>query len=236
MSFLEVKNLEAGYGPVQVLRGLDFAVEEGEVAVILGANGAGKTTTLRALTGMISTKGSVLFDGEELVGKDTDEIVRRRIAHVPQGRGTVSQFSVEDNLQLGAYIRKDKAAIAADKEKMFVMFPRLLERRKQAAGSLSGGEQQMLAIARALMLSPRLLLLDEPSLGLAPLIVRDLFNTLGEINREFGTTMVVVEQNANLAFKIAQKAFVLETGSIVAGGDAKTVESDDSVRKAYLGY
>lgn len=236
MSFLEVKNLEAGYGPVQVLRGLDFAVEEGEVAVVLGANGAGKTTTLRALTGMISTKGSVLFDGEELVGKDTDAIVRRRIAHVPQGRGTVSQFSVEDNLQLGAYIRKDKAAIAADKEKMFVMFPRLLERRKQAAGSLSGGEQQMLAIARALMLSPRLLLLDEPSLGLAPLIVRDLFNTLGEINREFGTTMVVVEQNANLAFKIAQKAFVLETGSIVAGGDAKTVESDDSVRKAYLGY
>jgi branched-chain amino acid transport system ATP-binding protein len=133
MSFLEVKNLEAGYGPVQVLRGLDFAVEEGEVAVILGANGAGKTTTLRALTGMISTKGSVLFDGEELVGKDTDEIVRRRIAHVPQGRGTVSQFSVEDNLQLGAYIRKDKAAIAADKEKMFVMFPRLLERRKQGS-------------------------------------------------------------------------------------------------------
>jgi branched-chain amino acid transport system ATP-binding protein len=236
MSFLEVKGLEAGYGPVQVLRGLEFSVEEGEVAVVLGANGAGKTTTLRALTGMINTKGSILFEGEELVGKSTDEIVRRRIAHVPQGRGTVTQFSVEENLQVGAYIRKDKAAIAADKEKMFEMFPRLLERRKQAAGSLSGGEQQMLAIARALMLSPRLLLLDEPSLGLAPLIVRDLFNTLGEINREFGTTMVVVEQNANLAFKIAQKAFVLETGTIVAGGDAKTVESDDSVRKAYLGY
>jgi branched-chain amino acid transport system ATP-binding protein len=236
MSFLEVKGLEAGYGPVQVLRGLDFNVEEGEVAVVLGANGAGKTTTLRALTGMISTKGSILFEGEELVGKSTDEIVRRRIAHVPQGRGTVTQFSVEENLQLGAYIRSDKAAIAADKEKMFEMFPRLLERRKQAAGSLSGGEQQMLAIARALMLSPRLLLLDEPSLGLAPIIVRDLFETLGQINREFGTTMVVVEQNANLAFKIAQKAFVLETGSIVAGGDAKTVESDDSVRKAYLGY
>jgi branched-chain amino acid transport system ATP-binding protein len=236
MSFLEVKGLEAGYGPVQVLRGLDFSVEEGEVAVVLGANGAGKTTTLRALTGMISTKGSIQFEGEELVGKSTDEIVRRRIAHVPQGRGTVTQFSVEDNLQLGAYIRNDKAGIAADKEKMFEMFPRLLERRKQAAGSLSGGEQQMLAIARALMMSPRLLLLDEPSLGLAPIIVRDLFETLGQINRDFGTTMVVVEQNANLAFKIAQKAFVLETGSIVAGGDAKTVESDDSVRKAYLGY
>jgi branched-chain amino acid transport system ATP-binding protein len=236
MSYLEVKGLEAGYGPVQVLRGLDFNVEEGEVAVILGANGAGKTTTLRALTGMIDTKGSILFEGEELVGKATDEIVRRRIAHVPQGRGTISQFSVEENLQAGAYIRKDKAGIAADLEKMFVMFPRLLERRKQAAGSLSGGEQQMLAIARALMLSPRLLLLDEPSLGLAPLIVRDLFETLGQINRDFGTTMIVVEQNANLAFKIAQKAFVLETGEIVAGGDAKTVESDDSVRKAYLGY
>jgi branched-chain amino acid transport system ATP-binding protein len=236
MSFLEVKGLEAGYGPVQVLRGLDFNVEEGEVAVILGANGAGKTTTLRALTGMIDTKGSILFEGEELIGKATDEIVRRRIAHVPQGRGTIAQFSVEDNLQAGAYIRKDKAGIATDLEKMFVMFPRLLERRKQAAGSLSGGEQQMLAIARALMLSPRLLLLDEPSLGLAPLIVRDLFETLGQINREFGTTMIVVEQNANLAFKIAQKAFVLETGEIVAGGDAKTVESDDSVRKAYLGY
>jgi branched-chain amino acid transport system ATP-binding protein len=236
MSYLEVKGLEAGYGPVQVLRGLDFNVEEGEVAVILGANGAGKTTTLRALTGMIDTKGSILFEGEELVGKATDEIVRRRIAHVPQGRGTIAQFSVEENLQAGAYIRKDKAGIAADLEKMFVMFPRLLERRKQAAGSLSGGEQQMLAIARALMLSPRLLLLDEPSLGLAPLIVRDLFETLGQINRDFGTTMIVVEQNANLAFKIAQKAFVLETGEIVAGGDAKTVESDDSVRKAYLGY
>lgn len=236
MSFLEVKGLEAGYGPVQVLRGLDFAVEKGEVAVVLGANGAGKTTTLRALTGMISTKGSILFEGEELVGKATDVIVRRRIAHVPQGRGTVSQFSVEENLQLGAYIRKDKDAIAADKEKMFEMFPRLLERRKQAAGSLSGGEQQMLAIARALMLDPQLLLLDEPSLGLAPLIVRDLFETLGQINRDFGTTMIVVEQNANLAFKIAQKAFVLETGEIVARGDAKTVEADDAVRKAYLGY
>jgi branched-chain amino acid transport system ATP-binding protein len=236
MSFLEVKGLEAGYGPVQVLRGLDFNVEEGEVAVVLGANGAGKTTTLRALTGMIDTKGSILFEGEELLGKPTNEIVRRRIAHVPQGRGTIAQFSVDENLQAGAYIRKDRAGIAADLEKMFEMFPRLLERRKQAAGSLSGGEQQMLAIARALMLSPRLLLLDEPSLGLAPLIVRDLFETLGQINREFGTTMIVVEQNANLAFKIAQKAFVLETGEIVAGGDAKTVESDDSVRKAYLGY
>jgi branched-chain amino acid transport system ATP-binding protein len=236
MSFLEVKGLEAGYGPVQVLRGLDFSVEEGEVAVVLGANGAGKTTTLRALTGMIDTKGSILFEGEELVGKPTNEIVRRRIAHVPQGRGTIAQFSVDENLQAGAYIRKDKSGIAADLEKMFEMFPRLLERRKQSAGSLSGGEQQMLAIARALMLSPRLLLLDEPSLGLAPLIVRDLFETLGQINREFGTTMIVVEQNANLAFRIAQKAFVLETGEIVAGGDAKTVESDDSVRKAYLGY
>lgn len=236
MSCLEVKDLEGGYGPVQVLRGLSFNVREGEVAVILGANGAGKTTTLRALTGMIETKGSITLDGEELVGKSTEEIVRRRVAHVPQGRGTIAQFSVEENLRIGAYIRKDKAGIVADMEKMFFMFPRLLERRRQAAGSLSGGEQQMLAIARALMLSPQLLLLDEPSLGLAPLIVRDLFETLGQINRDFGTTMLVVEQNTDLAFKIAQKAFVLETGEIVSGGEARTLEFDDSVRKAYLGY
>jgi len=203
--------------------------------VVLGANGAGKTTTLRALTGMIKTSGSILFEGEELVGKKTDQIVRRRIAHVPQGRGTVAQMNVDENLDLGAYIRTDKAGIEADKNKMFDLFPRLAERRKQAAGSLSGGEQQMLAIARALMMSPRLLLLDEPSLGLAPLIIRSVFDTLGQINSEFGTTMLVVEQNANLALGIAQSAFVLETGDIVAGGSAEQISSDDTIRKAYLG-
>lgn len=235
MSLLEVNNLVAGYGMVQVLNGISLSVEEGEVAVVLGANGAGKTTTLRALTGMIKTSGSILFEGEELVGKKTDQIVRRRIAHVPQGRGTVAQMNVDENLDLGAYIRTDKAGIEADKNKMFDLFPRLAERRKQAAGSLSGGEQQMLAIARALMMSPRLLLLDEPSLGLAPLIIRSVFDTLDQINSEFGTTMLVVEQNANLALGIAQSAFVLETGDIVAGGSAEQISSDDTIRKAYLG-
>ena len=236
MSLLEVNNLVAGYGPVQVLHGISLSVDEGQVAVVLGANGAGKTTTLRALTGMIKTSGSITLDGEELVGKKTDEIVRRRIAHVPQGRGTVAQFSVDENLDLGAYIRSDKAAVAADKNKMFEMFPRLAERRKQAAGSLSGGEQQMLAIARALMLDPRILLLDEPSLGLAPLIIKNVFDTLGQINKEFNTTMLVVEQNANLALGIAQTAFVLETGEIVASGSADEIRNDDAIRKAYLGY
>jgi len=235
MSLLEVNNLVAGYGMVQVLNGISLSVEEGEVAVVLGANGAGKTTTLRALTGMIKTSGSILFEGEELVGKKTDQIVRRRIAHVPQGRGTVAQMNVDENLELGAYIRSDKAGIAADKQKMFELFPRLAERRKQSAGSLSGGEQQMLAIARALMMSPRLLLLDEPSLGLAPLIIRSVFDTLQQINTEFGTTMLVVEQNANLALGIAKSAFVLETGDIVAGGSAEQIAADDTIRKAYLG-
>ena len=235
MSLLEVNNLVAGYGMVQVLNGISLSVEEGEVAVVLGANGAGKTTTLRALTGMIKTSGSVLFEGEEMVGKKTDQIVRHRIAHVPQGRGTVAQMDVDENLELGAYIRSDKAGIAADKQKMFELFPRLAERRKQSAGSLSGGEQQMLAIARALMMSPRLLLLDEPSLGLAPLIIRSVFDTLQQINTEFGTTMLVVEQNANLALSIAKSAFVLETGDIVAGGSAEQIAADDTIRKAYLG-
>lgn len=236
MSLLEVNNLVAGYGQVQVLHGISLSVNEGEVAVVLGANGAGKTTTLRALTGMIKTSGSIVLDGEELVGKKTDEIVRRRIAHVPQGRGTVAQFTVEENLEVGAFIRNDKAGVAADKQKMFEMFPRLAERRKQAAGSLSGGEQQMLAIARALMLDPRILLLDEPSLGLAPLIIKGVFETLEQINKEFRTTMLVVEQNANLALGIAQSAFVLETGEIVASGPAEEIKNDDSIRKAYLGY
>ena len=236
MSLLEVKNLVAGYGQVQVLHGIDLSVNEGEVAVVLGANGAGKTTTLRALTGMIKTSGSIVFEGEELVGKKTDEIVRRRIAHVPQGRGTVAQFTVEENLEVGAFIRSDKAGVAADMQKMFEMFPRLAERRKQTAGSLSGGEQQMLAIARALMLDPRLLLLDEPSLGLAPLIIKGVFETLEQINKEFNTTMLVVEQNANLALSIALSAFLLETGEIVASGPAEQIKNDDSIRKAYLGY
>ena len=235
MSLLEVQDLEAGYGPVRVLHGMTFAVEEGQTVVILGANGAGKTTTLRAVSGMIPRRGSVRFAGADITRSSADSIVRRRIAHMPQGRGTFVSETVDENLRLGAYVRRD-GDVSADIARMYELFPRLQERRRQAAGSLSGGEQQMLAIARALMLRPRLLLLDEPSLGLAPIIVRDLFRTLAELKQSTGVTMLVVEQNANLALDIADHAFVLETGRIVVDGDAESVRSNDSVRRAYLGY
>ena len=235
MALLEAKGLEAGYGLVQVLRGLDFRVDEGEVVVILGANGAGKTTTIRAVTGMIPAKGTVTVDGRSIVGKRPDDIVRRGLAHVPQGRGTFVDLTVEENLRLGAYVRKD-SEIEADIERWYATFPRLGERKAQAAGSMSGGEQQMLAIARAALARPRLLLLDEPSLGLAPIVTQELFEQLGELNRTTGTALLVVEQNANLALEIAQRAYVLEAGTIVAGGTADEMRSDESVRKAYLGY
>jgi branched-chain amino acid transport system ATP-binding protein len=235
MSLLHVANLEAGYGPVQVLRGLSFDVGEGEVVVILGANGAGKTTTLRAVSGMISTKGTVELDGTSVVGKSPDSLVRKGVAHVPQGRGTFVDLTVEENLRLGAYPRRD-ADISADMNHWFEVFPRLEERREQAAGSMSGGEQQMLAIARAGMSRPRLLLLDEPSLGLAPLVTQELFRRLQVLNQESGTALLVVEQNANLALSIAERGYVLEAGTIVARGTADELQADESVRKAYLGY
>ncbi|MCB1004548.1 MAG: ABC transporter ATP-binding protein [Acidimicrobiales bacterium] len=235
MALLEAKGLEAGYGLVQVLRGLDFSVDEGEVVVILGANGAGKTTTIRAVTGMIAAKGHVTVDGASIVGKRPDDIVRRGLAHVPQGRGTFVDLTVDENLRLGAYIRKDDE-VAADIERWYEIFPRLAERKTQAAGSMSGGEQQMLAIARAALSRPRLLLLDEPSLGLAPIVTQELFDQMAELNRATGTALLVVEQNANLALDIAQRAYVLEAGTIVAGGTADEMRSDESVRKAYLGY
>ncbi len=231
---LDVTGLTGGYGPVRVLHGMDFHVEEGEVVVILGANGAGKTTTIRALCGMIDTGGSVRLAGEELVGLDTADIVRRGVAHVPQGRGTLNELTVAENLEVGAFIRSDKE-VRADIEGWYDTFPVLGERRTQAAGSLSGGEQQMLAVARALMSRPRLLLLDEPSLGLAPLIVKDLFERFAEVNRERGTTMLVVEQNAQLALGIASRGYVLESGEIVHAGTADALKQDDSIRKAYLG-
>jgi branched-chain amino acid transport system ATP-binding protein len=202
----------------------------------LGANGAGKTTLLRALSGMVQGRGSIRLAGEELVGRSTDFIVRRRVAHVPQGRGTISQLSVEENLKIGAYARRDRSAVRRDLIAMFELFPRLQERRRQKAGSLSGGEQQMLAIGRALMLSPRILLLDEPSLGLAPIIVRQLFETLAAVNAERKTTMLVVEQNAKLALHIAQRAFLIETGRIVSDGNADSIVADEAIRRAYLGY
>ena len=235
MALLEAKGLEAGYGLVQVLRGLDFSVDEGEVVVILGANGAGKTTTIRAVTGMIAAKGHVTVDGASIVGKRPDDIVRRGLAHVPQGRGTFVDLTVDENLRLGAYIRKDDE-VAADIERWYEIFPRLAERKTQAAGSMSGGEQQMLAIARAALSRPRLLLLDEPSLGLAPIVTQELFDQMAELNRATGTALLVVEQNANLALDIAQRAYVLEAGTIVAGGTADEMRSDETVRKAYLGY
>jgi branched-chain amino acid transport system ATP-binding protein len=235
MALLEATGLCAGYGQVQVLRDVDFTVDEGEMVVLLGANGAGKTTALRAVCQMIDTWGSVRFAGEELVGKRTERVVRRGIGHVPQGRGTFPELSVEENLEAGAYTRKDRTAVRTDIDRWFSMFPRLLERRTQQAGSLSGGEQQMLAVARALMSRPRLLLLDEPSLGLAPLVIQGLFRQFAELNRE-GVTMFVVEQNASLALGVAHRAYVLEAGQIVLSGAADELKSDDSVRRAYLGF
>jgi branched-chain amino acid transport system ATP-binding protein len=236
MSLLELKGVSGGYGPVTVLRNLDLTVEEGEVAVILGANGAGKTTTLRAICGMLAdTTGQITFDGSDITALSTPAIARAGIAHVPQGRGTFGDLTVDENLRLGAIARKAEG-VDEDMERWYEMFPRLKERHAQLAGSMSGGEQQMLAIARALMSRPRLLLLDEPSLGLAPLITRDLFERLGEINRSEGLTMLVVEQNAGLALEIAQRGYVLETGSIVIGGTADELSMDEDVRKAYLGF
>jgi branched-chain amino acid transport system ATP-binding protein len=233
---LEAKNLKAFYGETEALHGLDFALAEGGITTLLGANGAGKTTTLRALSGMVRTAGEISFGGERLDGAATEDIVRRGIAHVPEGRGTFVRLTVEENLQLGAMTRRDRAGIAEDIERCYERFPRLKERRHQQAGTLSGGEQQMLAVARALMLRPRLMLLDEPSFGLAPLIVQELFEILRALNRETGVAMLLVEQNAALALDIAEHAYLLETGRIVMAGPAREIGEDESVRRSYLGY
>jgi branched-chain amino acid transport system ATP-binding protein len=232
---LELRGVTGGYGPVQVLHGIDLAVEEGKVVVVLGANGAGKTTTLRAVSGIVKVKGDLLFDGVSLIGKRPETIARMGIAHVPQGRGTFAELTVEDNLRLGATARRDNG-VEADLARWYDVFPRLGDRRKQAAGSMSGGEQQMLALARAMMARPRLLLLDEPSLGLAPLVTRELFARLGELNTEEGLTVLVVEQNANLALDIGHWGYVLETGRIAVQGAASELHDDEAVRKAYLGF
>lgn len=236
MSLLSLTGLCGGYGSGLVLHGLDIEVEEGTVSVILGANGAGKTTTLRALSGSLRhVEGDIAFDGRNITRLAPHQIARLGIAHVPQGRGTFTDLTVEENLRLGAISRSDRG-VQGDLDRFYEMFPRLGERRSQAAGTLSGGEQQMLAIARALMARPRLLLLDEPSLGLAPLITRDVFETLSELNRSEGLTMLVVEQNATLALSIAHHGYVLETGSIVVSGPASQLAADEDVRKAYLGF
>lgn len=233
MRLLTVEGLRAGYGPLEILQGIDLTVDKGEVVVILGANGAGKTTTMRALSGMISRRGSVSFLDNDIVGANAESIVKLGMAHVPQGRGTFSDLTVEDNLRAGAYIRRDE--VADDLERWYGVFPRLKERRTQKAGSLSGGEQQMLAIARALMSRPQLLLCDEPSLGLAPLVTQELFSVIQRLNRDEGLSVLLVEQNANLAMKIATRVYLLETGKVVASGTADELASDDSIRKAYLG-
>ncbi|MBP6903089.1 MAG: ABC transporter ATP-binding protein [Burkholderiaceae bacterium] len=233
---LEAKKLSASYGATQVLFGIDFALEAGQITAILGANGAGKTTTLRAICQMVKTSGSLTLDGQALIGKGTESVVRMGVAHVPDGRGTFTALSVEDNLKLGAYARRDRHEIAQDIERAYQRFPRLAERRHQQAGTLSGGEQQMLAISRALMLRPRLLLLDEPSFGLAPLIVAEIFRIMRRINEEDGVSMLVVEQNANLALDLAHHAYLLETGTVALSGPAEEIKRDESVRRAYLGY
>jgi branched-chain amino acid transport system ATP-binding protein len=233
---LEVKDLHAGYGATEVLHGLTMNIEEGSITTLLGANGAGKTTTLRALSKMIKVSGQILFDGKAIEGKATEDIVRLGVAHVPDGRGTFGSLSTEENLQLGSYTRKDKQEAALDQEKMYNYFPRLKERRHQQAGTLSGGEQQMLAIARALMLRPRLLLLDEPSFGLAPLIVREIFDIMRTINEKDKVTILLVEQNAAMALDLAEHAYLLETGKLVLSGRSKDLQQDEAVRRSYLGH
>ena len=236
MAFLEVRGLTAYYRQTQALFGVDFDLDEGSITTILGANGAGKTTTLRAICRMVRTEGEVRFDGRDLAGLSTERVVGLGIGHVPEGRGTFVRQSVEENLQLGAYTRKDRAGIAEDMERVYRYFPRLGERRRQQAGTLSGGEQQMLAIGRALMLRPRLMLLDEPSFGLAPLIVQEIYAIMARIREEEGTSMLLVEQNANIALELADHAYLLETGTVVMGGESGVLRDDENVRRVYLGY
>lgn len=232
-SFLSVTGLTAGYGPVEVLHGLEFTVGEGEIVVILGANGAGKTTAMRSISGMISRHGSIEFDGTDISHAKPDAIVRAGISQVPQGRGTFTDLTVDDNLVAGGYTVK--GSISADLERWYDLFPRLAERRGQKAGSLSGGEQQMLAVARAMMNRPKMLLCDEPSIGLAPLITKELFRVLGTLRDDHNMSLLIVEQNAGMALALADRAYVLETGSIVATGTGDELLADDTIKEAYLG-
>jgi branched-chain amino acid transport system ATP-binding protein len=234
-TLLELKDVHAYYGDVECLHGIDLTVEDGEVVVVLGANGAGKTTLLRSICRLVRTGGSISFGGKEIGDRTTYDVIRRGVSMVPQGRGTLVDLSVEDNLRAGGYIRRDRD-VEADLRHWYEVFPRLGQRRSTSAGSLSGGEQQMLAIARALMSRPKLLLLDEPSLGLAPIVVRQLFDVLAQVCAERDVAMVVVEQNAALALGMAQRGYVLEAGTVAVTGPADKLRDDESVRRAYLGY
>ena len=232
---LKVSNLDVYYGAIHAIKDVSLEVPDGEIVTLIGSNGAGKSTTLHTISGLIKPKnGSIIFEDQEIVGVPAHKIVGMGLCQVPEGRHVFANMTVMENLELGAYLRNDKAGIAEDMDKIFQKFPRLLERKTQIAGTLSGGEQQMLAMGRALMSRPRLLLLDEPSMGLAPLLVKEIFNIIKEIN-ESGTTVLLVEQNANMALSIADKAYVLETGRIALAGTAQELASSEAVRKAYLG-
>ena len=232
---LKIENLHVAYGGIQALRGISLEVPDGKIVTLIGANGAGKSTTLRTITGLVkAVSGSVQWNGEELLGKPIDRIISAGIAMSPEGRRVFPDLTVLENLKLGAYLRRNKAEIAKDLQWVYELFPRLKERDWQAAGTLSGGEQQMLAVGRALMSRPKLLLMDEPSLGLAPLVVQDIFSIIGEINRQ-GVTILLIEQNANMALKIADLAYVLETGNITMSGTGAELLADERVKEAYLG-
>ncbi len=233
---LEIKGLKAFYGGTQALHDVGLDLEAGGITTLLGANGAGKTTTLRAICGMVRREGTVLFDGQPIDKLATEDIVRLGVAHVPEGRGTFTGLSVEENLKIASFGRRDKSGLKRDMDLVFSYFPRLKERIAQQAGTLSGGEQQMLAISRALVLGPRLMLLDEPSFGLAPLIVQEIFRIMRRINAEAGVSMLLVEQNASLALDLADRAYLLETGHVVMSGAAQDLKNDDGIRRSYLGY
>jgi branched-chain amino acid transport system ATP-binding protein len=233
---LEIRDLQVSYGGIAALHGISLQVPAGSIVTLIGGNGAGKSSTLRAISGIAKvTGGSVVFEGREITNKPAHEIVALGIAHSPEGRMVFSNLTVLENLQMGAHLRRDRNAIASDLERIFGLFPRLKERLQQAAGTLSGGEQQMLAIARALMSKPKCLLLDEPSLGIAPLLVQTIFSRIVEINRELGLTILLVEQNANLALRIASHSYVLETGRVILNDTAESLRSNPAVRSAYLG-
>jgi branched-chain amino acid transport system ATP-binding protein len=235
-ALLELEGVEARYGPVKALHGVSLSIAEGEIVAVLGANGAGKTTTLRAISGTVRRSGTIRFAGKSIAGRSPEAVARLGIAHVPEGRGTLSELSVAENLRLGAYVRRDRASIQEDEQRVLAHFPWLGDRRNQRAGTLSGGEQQMLALARALMLRPRLVLLDEPSLGLAPRVVAEIFRIVGELNQREGLTVLVVEQNAILALEAASRAYVLEVGRVALEGGSETLRRNESVRRSYLGY
>jgi branched-chain amino acid transport system ATP-binding protein len=232
---LKVENINVFYGNIQALKGVSLEVKEGEIVTLIGANGAGKSTLLKTISGLLKPKqGDIFYEGQSIAGKAAQTIVKRGISHVPEGRRVFANMTVEENLELGAFLRKDKHEIQKDFEKVYHLFPRLYERRKQLAGTLSGGEQQMLAMGRALMARPRLLLLDEPSMGLAPLLVKTIFRIIEEIN-SFGTTILLVEQNANMALSVADRAYVIESGRVVLSGLAEELNASEQVKKAYLG-